>query len=562
MERMLVLSRESGTVLLTIRESGASYRLDIHKRLADRARQLWTNVMEPQVIGTFFTTQRKEFIKAKIDMIASDPELRYNLTTDRVRRGVLDFVGAGLNWAFGTATQAQVNKLQGAVDAARSSEQAIVHNIRELITTVNQTRLEQRDTRQKLQQMAAKYDEFVASESARWGRHLEGTRMLMLEEYVDSLLWMDAAVEREDRTVSELKQALRAGQLTEGLCPSKLIRDIIRLAEGHALRALPMEWYYENVRVTPIMIKEQAMTFQITLPFTNDRVYQRYSIQAFDVPTDYSGSRVRVGIEPDITMDTASGYWFVPTLCQGHRPQLCRAGPRWRDAYPCERGLITGHIPDREQCVIVSTRTNETTALELAEGTFVIQTLGEDVRLACRGQQQEQTVLLRGVFRVCLDEGCVLSGGRWALHGMVHRYLSAAAQIDEIKVPQLDLVALIEKQPVVNDTMMALNLDFNIKEQNVPRYMDMHDNDGYPEVVIAHHLSWTAIGFIVILCILCIITAVWLYRRRQKIRFFFADAVLNKAKADKIEKAMKYDKKQPELVETVESATVGEVETV
>ena len=266
------------TVLLTIRESGASYRLDIHKRLAARAEQLWNNVLERQVIGTFFTTQRKAFIKVKIDMIASDPELRYNLTTDRVRHGVLDFVGTGLNWAFGTATQSQVDKLQEAVDATRAPQHAVVHNVRELITTVNQTRLEQRDTRIKLNMMAEAYDKFVASESARWGRHLEGTRMLMLEEYVDSLLWMEAAVEREDRIISELHKALRAGQLTEGLCPIKLIHDIVRLAGSHALKALPAEWYYENVKVTPVMIKENAMTFQITLPFTNDRIYQRYNI--------------------------------------------------------------------------------------------------------------------------------------------------------------------------------------------------------------------------------------------------------------------------------------------
>ena len=109
-------------------------------------------------------------------------------------------------------------------------------------------------------------------------------------------------------------------------------------------------------------------------------------------------ARERESAESDITMDTASGYWFVPTLCLGHRPQLCRAGPRWRDAYPCERGLVTGHTPDRNQCIVIITQKNTTTAQELREGTFVLQTLGEDVRLTCRGQQQEQTIFLAGYF--------------------------------------------------------------------------------------------------------------------------------------------------------------------
>ena len=87
------------------------------------------------------------------------------------------------------------------------------------------------------------------------------------------------------------------------------------------------------------------------------------------------------------------------------------------------------------------------------------------------------------------------------------------------------------------------------------------DNDGYPEVLVAHHLSWTAIGLITILCVLCIVGGVWLYRRRQKIKFFFADAFLTKLGAKRVTKTMKYDTKKPEAVETVESAT-GELETV
>ena len=121
------------------------------------------------------------------------------------------------------------------------------------------------------------------------------------------------------------------------------------------------------------------MTFRVTLPYADGDVYQRYEICTFDVPVDAMGSRARATVQPDIAIQTTSGLWFVPTLCQGHRPQLCRAGPRWRDAYPCERGLITGHEPDRETCKIVITNNTDTTAVELSEGTFVLQTLGENV---------------------------------------------------------------------------------------------------------------------------------------------------------------------------------------
>ena len=300
------------------------------------------------------------------------------------------------------------------------------------------------------------------------------------------------------------------------------------------------------------MIKEGLMTFRVTLPYADNDIYQRSAIQTFEVPVDAVGSRARATVQQDIAMQTASGYWFVPTRCQGHRPQLCRAGPRWRDAFPCERGLITGHTPDRDMCQITVTSNNETSAQELSEGTFILQTLGENVRLACTGRAQEQATLDRGVYAITLGEGCILSGGRWALHGILRRYLSATASIKQLEVPRLDLMAIMWALPVANDTMPTVNLDFNIKEQYKPNYMSMNDNDGYPEAIIGHHLSWTAIGMITILCILCTCVWIWVFRRRFQIRFFFKDALrgarLAKLRGQGPDHSIKYSVKEPESV--------------
>ena len=90
--------------------------------------------------------------------------------------------------------------------------------------------------------------------------------------------------------------------------------------------------------------------------------------------------------------------------------------------------------------------------MELAEGTFVIENLGDDVRLGCQGLPQEQaTTLVRGVYRASLGEGCVLSGGRWALHGLVRRYLMATAQIKGITIPPLDIAAMIQQDMTQNN---------------------------------------------------------------------------------------------------------------
>ncbi len=42
---------------------------------------------------------------------------------------------------------------------------------------------------------------------------------------------------------------------------------------------------------------------------------------------------------------------FAPVKCQGYGPRVCKTGPLSTGAScPCERGLITGHQPDRDVC--------------------------------------------------------------------------------------------------------------------------------------------------------------------------------------------------------------------
>ena len=128
-----------------------------------------------------------------------------------------------------------MDTLQGAVDAAAASQRAIVHNIKELITVVNQTQLEGIDTRRKLLVLSESYDRFVQAENDRWNRFDHNTKLLMMEEYVNSLLWLDTTVWKQLDIVKSLHKSLRAGELTEELCPTSLLKEIGRLANTHGL---------------------------------------------------------------------------------------------------------------------------------------------------------------------------------------------------------------------------------------------------------------------------------------------------------------------------------------
>ena len=123
------------------------------------------------------------------------------------------------------------------------------------------------------------------------------------------------------------------------------------------------------------------------------------------------------------------------------------------------------------------------------------------------------------------------------------------------ELPKLDLKSIMGNLPkdIENNTFIV-NLDIKDNNMYVPQWQEMnYDNDGYPEALIIHNLSWTAIGLIVILlCITVYVIFVWLYRRRVKIKFFFADTLLAKLGARKECKKVKYSAKAQESVDIID----------
>ena len=97
------------------------------------------------------------------------------------------------------------------------------------------------------------------------------------------------------------------------------------------------------------------------------------------------------------------------------------------------------------------------------------------------------------MYRADIAEGC----------------LTAMACIKGIDIPHLNLTAMM---PEIDNNSYQIHLDLTDNSNYEPKYMDM--NDKYPEVLVAHHLSWVAIGLIIILICVSIYVGVLLYRRR------------------------------------------------
>ena len=260
-----------------------------------------------------------------------------------------------------------------------------------------------------------------------------------------------------------------------------------------------------------------------------------------------SGLTVQVMVESDIAVHTTEGYWFAPHNCKGWNPELCRTGPLFKNsAYVCERGLITGHAPDSSTCKLKRGRLVQTQAEEVSPGYYVLRTIGEVYQLACKGKRQVQESLQIGTYTIHLHGDCVLSGERWRLKGEIRKFANATANIVKIPVIELDLKEMTPKgwfSSVINntgyDTVEINHNDLNDYVMNDFLPMDIDDNQyTYHYVQGSHHLSWINVFIIVVICIVIVVIGVYAWRKRDKIRFFLADARRAKPKKTPVEHEM------------------------
>jgi hypothetical protein len=324
-------------------EPGRDYRANERRTLLEHVNKLWAFINQTEWDPAFFT-EKKELLYRNLQLIRADSTIHFELSKSitRQKRGLIDGGGWLLNKVFGLATEEQVKAIQRELTKSARQEQAIVHNVNKLITIMNQTRLEEKATRKYLRQLEIAHNELVLSEKAKWLTVGAEQQLLMMENMVQSLNNIDEGLHRELNNIDKLHNTLRLGILTEDICPIELIAEIVKQADIHGLVPLEMAWYYQNVKVEPLMIQDGKMVYSIDLPFIKHNNYNRYSISTYPVPLNDSGLEVQVNAERDISSHATAGFWFVPRHCRGWRPELCRTGPLYANAYGCVRGLITG----------------------------------------------------------------------------------------------------------------------------------------------------------------------------------------------------------------------------
>lgn len=510
------------TLLLTIEEAGKDFRRHERDVLSREALGLRRFIMN-QTSNNVFTSEKMDVWDRTLRLIRMDPFSPFAFVGDnnpkdiRGRRSVLPIIGEGLNWIFGTATEDQVLALQSQVDIAKSSQDAIVHNVEQLITIVDQSKQERREMQKNLDSLAGAHNAFVRKVQARWMDDFTRDQVASVDRLVNTLGILDQGLYRESAAIDRLHAIIRGGRVTEEVCPPRLVSIITKRARTLGLEPLPLEWYYENVFIRPILISDGKTVYQIELPFVRNTDYLLYELKSFPVPTPNS-TDMQIVLEKHIATDTTTGSWFVPQGCRGHNPSLCRTGALYKDAYPCERGLVLNHRPDRNICKLRRVSRRGTKASEVNRGTYVLQTDGEDVSQLCHGKTPEKAVLTQGTYLVTLAGQCTMRGEGWAINGEIIRFGRASARLQRLDVPAIDIASLDTDNTLNNFDSHDVEIESEVLDDEPYNWQDMHEQ--YTPGVVGHHLGWLNSVIILILCIACLVGLGWIYKRRDRLRFF------------------------------------------
>ena len=530
----LAIEEGSWTLLLTI-ESQAK-RLEYERQEIRQAALTLKHRLHYDTNGAdeFVRFHVEQGWNRRLDMIAQEyqPIVKFDAATaSRTRRGWFNLGGWALSKVFGVATASDIEELREHLAQVAKGDHAVMTNVHSLISVVNITRMQLSRNRHMINVLINEVKETNNMTLAAYQRIGMLQRTDRLHSMVAYLEQLTTELNREEADIRDVRNALEGGRLTENLLPMELLRNICAAAEVHGLEALPLPWYYQTLSIELVMFDDNQFIYRVRLPFTDNRKYLRYTINSYPVPMDDNGTTYQVEAATDIGLHTTAGYLFEPRECVGHQPALCLASPYRRDTYSCERGLIVSHDGDRRLCSLHRGHLISTQITQVQRGLYTLTTLGEDYTIACRGKPLHKDVFTRGLYELFVTTGCTVSGEGWQVAGEAYAFSTRMRGAIRLRVQPFDFVKYVKGLPA--DDMSAVFVPEGplytlppvpeINDNWIPMESNdkvKHINDVYEDVT--HHIS--VVNVLLILCVVVamILAIVWIYRRRDRLRFFLS----------------------------------------
>ena len=495
--------------------------------------KIMAEIQNPKYINKIPHREKKIWTKrlqAKMELIAAVNDRAQPGKSNRVTRGLANFVGNIAHGLFGLATDQGLDEIKGVVEMTRREQKVIVHRVNDLVTVLNHTYDKIDDQSRKINAIALHLGEVNVQYSS-----IKNTtdilrlnlRILYIMRHLDrAVTAFEELVNNHLRAVDKFnrqKASLELGRLTEELLPPDQLRDILNKASTPtSLPVEPIQWYYEHSVVRPIWLHPVALLiYRVKLPLVREIDYWRYNIHSWPQPYNRSGLAIQLFVEhKDVGLNPQTGEIFHPKTCTGWKPMVCRTGPTYKPgAWSCARAILQGNKELRHTCQVdISHTTNLTRADEIALGEYILITWGETIYTRCVSTPAKAKHVPQGTYLITVRDKCSISGKEWTLPGLVKRVGRVSVKALRVTdIPPLDIQNVIPE----GDALKELK---KVKFEMLKPVSRVHLSplvEPDLEIDWKHHGSYLSYGLLITLVLLACIIGVILvvvYKRWPELR--------------------------------------------
>jgi hypothetical protein len=213
----------------------------------------------------------------------------------RVKRSVLPFIGQGLSWLFGVATEDDLEAIRNNIRVLADNQEQVNHVIEESLSAINITRVELKENRQAINNMASIIRSMggsIIDLSADLRELSNAFQMhvrlsLMILEVQDTL-------ERGLHYLERLKLKMNhmaLGHLAPSVVSPEMLRSVLRKVEREIPETLSLPhdpnniWNYYQTTVGVTVIHESTLITISTIPLVSqDDKYTLYRVHNVPMP--------------------------------------------------------------------------------------------------------------------------------------------------------------------------------------------------------------------------------------------------------------------------------------
>ena len=360
--------------------------------------------------------------------------------TKRSKRGIFNLVGHALQFLFGTAQESEVRDARYRIKNNETVSERLIKDVNSLTVIINSAYDHMLENRKRIILLTTKFTEAFKLLNKQINSLHSTVRVIYWEGNIDKAITQLELYCRDYLRLYDSwlrkRQHMEAGHLNEHLLSRTELLSILASSPNFdAQPVTPIEWYYENVIITPLWMSDQRV-YKTVLPLVPGTDWHHYRVQQFPVPV--AGYYAMLDLPEIVLRNTYTSQITLHPECLGYTNYVCPVPELFSEKdFPCISNLLAdqptyhdscqlnrSHYPQAFTSALVGSvvmdemevNSNQKDVIyHIHYNEYVLLTSGVTVKLVCHDKPSHNVALKGGVYHIELSHPCRLIGDGWLL---------------------------------------------------------------------------------------------------------------------------------------------------